>query len=141
MKHKALPMAVIFIMLFSVGCNSKNGVPFTDLVQGEVIKINMRHPGSGILYSTTDEKLIKRFITVMEDGGGDYYESDPVGLVGNTVYRLYDAENTELATIEFIDKGKVQINGKAYILKNGAIEGLLKPFFEEFNSDKNIVKE
>ena len=140
MKHKILIITVAFAMLFYAGCSSKKGVPFTNLVQDVVVKITMRHPGSGVLYSTTDEKLINKFVSEMEHGGGDYYEIDPVGLVGSSVYRLFNAENTEIATIIFYEKGKIEINDKLYHVK-ADIEGILNPFFEEYLTDKNIVEE
>ena len=140
MKYKFLIITIFFVMLFSVGCSTKKGVPFTNLVQDEVVKIDMRHPGSGVLYSTTDSKLINQFVLEMKQGGADYYETNPMSSVGNGVYVLYNADNTAIAKIVFLEKGVVKINGTYYGVK-ADIDGILKPFHEEFLKDKNIVKE
>lgn len=139
MKYRILTIIIVFIMLFSAGCTSKKGVAFAELVQDEVVKINMRHPGSGDLYSTTDEELINKFISKLEHGGGDYYEVDPVGMVGNSVYRLYNTENEEIATVRFYEKGRIGINNKTYSAKSD-IKGSMNPFFEEFLNDANVVQ-
>ena len=78
-------------------------------------------------------------MTIMDESG-DYKETDPIGLAGNSVYRLYNLEDTEIARISFVDKGKVEINNKVYMLKTD-VEEILKPFFREFNNEKNIIIE
>lgn len=141
MKYKFLFIIMFFVLLLPVGCsNNSKGVSFTEIVQDEVAKITMHHSGDGVLYSTTDTELINQFVSAMKSdvyyGGGD-----PKSIVGVPTIKLYNEKDKEIAQIVFEDKTAIRINDKSYGLKTD-IEGIyLKSFYEEFLSDKNIIKE
>lgn len=132
-------IAVFFVMLFSVGCSAEKGVEFTDLVQDEVASIRMRHPGSGVLYATTDADLINQFVSAMKSE--DYYKGSPQGVVGPTNIDLYNADDKKIADIVFEGKGAVRINDESYRLKSDVNETELQPFFKELMTEQNIVQE
>ena len=138
MRHKLLIIAMLLVMLLSVGCSVKKGVEFTDLVQDEVASITMRHAGNGVLYSTTDTELINQFVSAMKSD--DYYEGSPQGVVGNPTINLYNADDKSIAKIVFEGKGAVCINGKSYRLKSD-IKGIyMESFYKEFLKDENIIE-
>lgn len=76
---------VIIFGLFLIGCQKE----FNDIVNGDVYKISMRHGGSGLLYSTTNEKEVNHFIEAMSKT--DYIRIPNLYLtVGGSTMRIYD---------------------------------------------------
>lgn len=141
MKYKFLVIAIFIVLLLSVGCrNNSKGVSFTEIVQDEVAKITMRQSVDGALYSTTDTELINQFVSAVKSdvyyGGGD-----PKSIVGVSTIKLYNANDKEIAQIVFEGKTAVRINDKSYSLKTDINGIYMKSFYEEFLSDKNIIKE
>ena len=114
---------------------------FSDILKDDInniAKIEIRNPGNGKLYSTTDKELINMFITTMNSPKYLKTVDFNIPLSGTSPLFLYNAENASIAKIEY-KLMFVEVNDKNY-MTIGEDEEKLKTFFTELYSDINIIE-
>lgn len=111
--------------------------PFAYFVEGnKIVKITMRHGGSGLFYETQDQELIGRFTQTMQKV--KFRRTFTVGWwVGSSELKLYDLKGN-LYTITENPHGAFDINGKRY-KSTSNINEELRLFYKDFLTDKNVI--
>lgn len=130
---------MLALMLFIVGCstNSEEQVAFDEIAKGDIVKIQYRHGGTGLLYKTEKETEINLFIEALKATA--YRKIKPNPWTGSGGYILYGKGNTRLIALSFGPNLDIQINGNYYKMTKD-VNDRLKSFNDELFVDNNIVK-
>jgi hypothetical protein len=141
--RKPILASIILILVVGMVVLYKFQIPSASLSfneiapPGDVVKIEYRHGGTGLLYETENKTEINHFIQSMR--ASTYRKTKPNPWTGGGSLQLYDKENKKIIGLSFGPNQDIQINGVYYQMTNN-INERLKTFFDEFLIEKNVVK-
>lgn len=131
-----LVLVVGLVLLYKFQMPSSS-LSFDEIASGDVVKIQYRHGGSGLLYETENKIEINHFIQSLR--ATTYRKIKPNPWAGSGSFRLYEKGNKELMSLSFGPNQDIAINGVFYKMTDD-INERLKTFFDEFLIDNNVVK-
>ncbi|MCQ6559955.1 hypothetical protein [Paenibacillus mendelii] len=140
------PLLAIVILVLMVGIlvlykfqKQSGTLSFNEIASaGDIVKIEYRHGGNGLLYETENITEINHFIQSMR--ATTYRKITPNPYTGSGSLQLYDNENKKIMGISFGPNQDIQINGVYYHMAND-IDNQLKPFFDKLLTDKNVIND
>lgn len=112
-------------------------IPFRDLLKGEVGKIQTQSNEGTRVYQTSDANLIQEFLSAMESTTYMQTSPRPITVGGSRPLDLYDKKGNKIGSIEFKDKGYVQIFSQTYRMKKDVN---LDAFLSRLRVAENVVK-
>jgi hypothetical protein len=110
---------------------------FDEIIQGDVVKIEYRHGGNGLLYETENKTEINRFIESLR--ATTYRKTKPNPWAGSGSFGLYEKGNRKLIALSFGPNQDIQINGVYYKMTKNVHDRLMT-FYDELTVDNNVVK-
>jgi hypothetical protein len=141
--RKPLLASVILVLVVGMLVLYKFQTPsdslsFNEIVpSGDVVKIEYRHGGNGLLYETENKTEINHFNQSMR--ATEYRKKTPNPWAGSGSFQLYDKENKKIIGLSFGPNQDIQINGVYYQMTKD-INDRIKTFFDELLINKNVVQ-
>ncbi|AZN41618.1 hypothetical protein [Paenibacillus albus] len=142
MRKPAL-LIVIIVLVVGVVALYKLQLPsaslsFNEIVPpDDIVKIEYRDGGNGLFDESENKPEINYLIESMSATA--YRKTKPNPWTGGGGLQLYDKENKKIIGMSFGPNQDIHINGVYYHMTKD-INDRLKTFYDEFLTDKNIVK-
>ena len=127
---------IIFIsLLFFSTCGSKTFLA-TDLFKDEIYRIDIRDGGNGVLYSTSDKKIINELWSQLSSVS--YVSGSSADTSGGSTLRIFDKNNQEIGNLIYYETVYIRVNEKEYKAEKSVD---LKNVYDALITEQNKVNE